>query len=193
MHRISWYELTRMKLYEVTIDQLYRSTLRAFPKTSKRQNSIDMINIESMDWVPYVGMMTLLISSTVRGEGFRNPTERKAQTYKTLIVFKNVQYESSSNPHNIGLMTKNGDAIYLRPINHLKKDVLVRCACTDFKFRFAPYNKESKALYGRFTPYIRKTDTWPSVNPTQAPGVCKHLIKLAHAVKDSGILSHVHT
>lgn len=53
-----------VRLNESTVIDLYNSTVDAFPKTTKRQNSIDMIKIIEMNFLPYLGMRTLFVRSS---------------------------------------------------------------------------------------------------------------------------------
>jgi len=56
--------------------------------------------------------------------------------------------------------------------------VIVRCNCQDFYFMWEYYDKKNKSLLGPHKPYIRKTTTYPPKNPTQTPGLCKHILGL---------------
>lgn len=92
---------------------------------------------------------------------------------KCSIMFDNLKVLDEEGTF---IVTKD-DGIMIKPFSS-KTDVKVRCSCMDFRFRFSDVNADKDGLYGkRFPPYIRKTDTRPPVNPSSAPGLCKHLYK----------------
>ena len=50
-----------VKLHESTLFDLYKSTVDAFPRTERRQHSVDTIKIIEMNFTPFLGMKTLLV------------------------------------------------------------------------------------------------------------------------------------
>lgn len=159
---------------ESTINDLHISTRQAFPATRKRQHSIDEIRIVELKWTPYIGLKTLFVRGRARSEG---------KVYSPIVVFKDVSYGSG-----IPLMANDGRRYLLERLSQAENDVLLRCSCKDFYWRFHHYNKLDRSLQGSDRKkYEAKTDREP-VNPTESPGMCKHLWKMIAAIRDSGIL-----
>lgn len=67
-------------------------------------------------------------------------------------------------------------------------DVLLRCNCPDFHWRFNYYNHQDKSLYGsKRGKYESKGG--PPANPMELPGMCKHLMKTVKVLQESGIFA----
>lgn len=159
---------------EATLNTLYQSTVAAFPETTKRQFVTDSIKIVELSWTPYLGVRTLFIKGRAVNEG---------RHYKPIILFKNVQYhETKDHPEIVELMIEK--KYYLEKLQYSKNDVLVRCDCPDFKYRFADYNDKEKTLYGSKPKY----EAQGIVNPLELPGMCKHLLKMIDTLTHSGIM-----
>ena len=67
-------------------------------------------------------------------------------------------------------------------------DVLLRCNCNDFKWRFNFYDHIDKSLYGNKRKKYENLGGAPA-NPMKLPGMCKHIMKTAQALKDAGIFN----
>jgi len=157
---------------ESTLDDLYSSAVRAYPRTTLRQHAIDPIRITRLNWTPYLGMRTLYLRGLAQNEGrFYNPT----------ILFKGVAYG-----RGIPIIASDGRRYLVERLSAEANDTLLRCDCPDFRWRFKYYNYLDKSLYG---PKGKKYEgTGPPANPRELPGMCKHLIKMSHALRDSGLL-----
>lgn len=69
-----------------------------------------------------------------------------------------------------------------------ENNVLMRCSCPSYRFRFDEANRRSGASTGaRFGLYHRKTDRAPN-NPNNIPGACKHLIEFVQFLQDRGFI-----
>ena len=79
-----------INLYESSVEELYDSTVKAFPKTTKRQHAIDLIDITELNWTPYLGMKTLFVKGVAH-------SQESNKDYDTVFLIKNVNY----NPTNI--------------------------------------------------------------------------------------------
>jgi len=144
-----------------------------------RQHAIDPILISEVRWTPFRGVRTLLIRALAQNEG---------REYNPLILFKNVQYHAQPNPDTIPVMTETGP-FYIEPLILEDQDVLLRCACKDFFYRFNFYDYQDESLYGRKrTPY-ESQGIRPPANPLEMPGMCKHLIKLSNVLVDAGLFA----
>lgn len=157
-----------IRLDETTFTQLYNATIKAFPKTKYRQNDIYSIKVRNVKFVPYQGLNTLFISSLT--ENIEKNTE-----YKTIALIKNINYHKLNNP--IKIFDEYGKTILLEKPQIKKNDVLIRCNCKDFMWRFNFYNSKDNSLYGR-TRKKYESKSSLSVNPSKSIGVCKHLMKL---------------
>lgn len=157
---------------ESSVNDLYHSAVDAFPNTTKRQHVVDFVKIVDLSWTPFVGMRTLFIRGTAVNEGC---------TYKTMALFKNVIYGS-------GIPIKASDGRYfIEQLSSENNDVLVRCSCLDFAYRFNYYNFLDHSLWGRKRKKYEGQDLWKA-NPQEKEGICKHLMKMMLALKDSGII-----
>lgn len=170
-----------LKIDESTAIDLYKSTVDAFPKTTKRQNSIDMIKIIEMNFIPYLGMNTLFVKGLAK-----NIDNQKE--YNTTVLFKNIKYLRQESKNSIRLIASDDKKYILETINANSNEVLVRCDCPDFYWRFNYYNSLDKSLYGRKRKKYESKSNGRIANEKKAPGMCKHLIKMIKALSDSKIM-----
>ena len=172
-------EFYKWFLQESTMQDLYNSTVRAFPKTTKRQHAIDPIKIVSLEWIPYLGVKTLYIKALAQN------TEN-GKEYHPIIVFKNVKYLDSKEVNSVDIFDKNGKTHTIKKIDS-SNEVLVRCNCKDFLWRGNYSDHLDKSLYGsKRAPYL-SIGNRPSVNPNNDPMLCKHIIKFYKVLNQSGI------
>lgn len=160
---------------ESSLEGLYKSTVQAFPFTNRRQHSTDKIKIVEMDWTPFLGLNTLLIRGTAKNEG---------KLYKPLILFKDVNYTDGPG---VTITASDGRRFFMERLTPDAHDVLVKCSCADFKWRFNFTDHLGKSLYGRKRAKYEGKGLWEA-NPLQMEGMCKHLIKLAKALEDAGVI-----
>jgi hypothetical protein len=158
---------------ESSANELYQSAVDAFPHTTKRQHAIDPIRIVQLNWTPFVGLKTLLVRGTAVNEG---------RTYKPIVLFKQVEYGTG-----IPLRASDGRDYLLRPLSAENNDVLLRCDCKDFYWRFNYYDHLDKSLYGRKRSKY-ESQGGPPANPLEMPGMCKHLMKMLLALRDAELL-----
>ena len=170
-------EFSSWFLQESSLNDLYQSAVAAFPQTKKRQFATGTIKIVELTWVPYKGVKTLFVRGLARNED---------RTYNPIILFKNVKYLESGG---VPLRDKNGRQYFLEQLSLEKNEVLVRCGCLDFKFRgnYACYL--DKSLQGPKVKKYESIGNRPSVNPTNAPMMCKHLMKMTEALKNIDVLN----
>ena len=70
-----------------------------------------------------------------------------------------------------------------------ENNVMMRCSCPSYRFRFDDANRRNGAGTGaRFGIYHRKTDRAPN-NPSHIPGACKHLIEFLDYLQSNGFLT----
>lgn len=166
-----------MNLDESSLTQLYHSAVAAFPHTTRRQHATNTIKIAKMDWVPYLGMKTLFIKGYAQNEG---------KEYETIVLFKKVAYLNEVNSKAVRIRASDGLYYNFDKITE-DQNVLVRCNCPDFRWRFSYYDHLDKSLYGnKYKAYVSKGLRGPA-NPLQAEGLCKHLMKTVKALQEAGI------
>jgi len=164
-------------LNETSLNNLYNSTVDAFPNTKMRQHATDTIVISHLNWVPYVGMKTLFVKGLAQNEG---------REYNPVVVFKQVQY--NPNEDYVELNANDGKIYNLKRLSLENNDVMLRCNCPDFFWRFNYYDHIDKSLYNRKRKKYESSGG-PPANPMEMPGMCKHLIKLVKTLHQSTILS----
>jgi hypothetical protein len=162
---------------ESTLKQLYNSAVKAFPQTTKRQHATNPIKIIHLEWTPFKGMKTLFVKGTAQNED---------REYNTLVLFKKVNYLSEQTSDSIKLIDNIGLTYTLEKLSPIVNEVMVRCSCPDFKWRFKHWNYLDRSLYGvNGKKYEGKGG--PPANPSELPGMCKHLIKTMIVLERSGI------
>ena len=172
-----------MLMLEMTLYQLDRSTVNNFgPEREVRANRVQVETLEFTTSQGKLGTQLTAIAD-VRGS--------TGERYKSTIVFKKVKTEEADTPTNITVKSTNGDDIHLQAISLNSSDVMVRCSCLDFYWRFSLWNMRHKSLFGDGPdPYVKTTNR-PPVNPGQRPGVCKHLYKMIQKIKGQGIMKNI--
>lgn len=168
-------------LNESSYLDLYQSTVNAFPHTRKRQHVVDSIQIQEVNFTPYLGVKTLFVKAAALNE-------ENGNIYKAMMLFKNVDYHPRKEREELVELAVNGKAYFFERLERDVNDILVRCNCPDFKWRFAHFDYEDRSLYGRNRRKYEAVMAPGSANPNQMPGMCKHLIKLSTAIQDIGIL-----
>jgi hypothetical protein len=161
---------------ESSLNDLYQSTVSAFPKTKFRQHSTDEITITQLQWTPFLGLKTLLIRGLAENKGNRHQ-------YNTIMLFKEVDYD---NPE-ISIVASDGKRYGLKKLSSENNQILVRCNCLDHKYRFRYFNYLDHSLFGKKSKKYEGQGLWQA-NPLELPGLCKHVISLGKALKDAGIL-----
>ena len=164
---------------ESSLNDLYDSAVAAFPHTTKRQYATDSIKIVQVQWIPFLGMKTLFVKGLAQNEG---------REYNPIIVLKKVAYHEAQGPGVVPLKASDGETYFLERLSVNDTDVLVRCSCGDFAWRFNYYNHLDKSLQGPKRKKYEALYNPGSANPLQKEGLCKHLMKMAKVLKESEIL-----
>jgi hypothetical protein len=165
---------------EASLVHLYDSTVKAFPKTQFRQHATHTIRFPKLDLLPFLGVKTLFVKGLAQNEG---------REYSTYIVFKNVNYKPEDKIDLVEITGSDGLPYKFKKLIAEKHDVLVRCSCPDFKWRWSYWDGQQKCLYGaKPKPYDPVSNRGPA-NPLELEGMCKHTLKLVEALKDAGILT----
>ncbi len=162
------------QIYESNIESLYKSTVEAFPLTTRRQYSTDTIKLTNFKWTPYLGMRTLFVSALAQNEG---------REYNPIILFKNVTYNEDGLP----LVASDGTHYHMQELSLANNDVVLRCQCKDFLYRWHYFDHVDRSLYGTNRKKYEGRGLWEA-NPKKLPGMCKHLIKMVKVLNNSGVL-----
>lgn len=163
---------------ESSLKDLYDGAVDAFPETVRRQHSTHTVRVDHVDWVPFVGLGTLFVKALVNNEGRKN---------ESIILFKKVRY-GGEGAGRVPVAASDGRKVWIERLSYGDTDVLVRCSCADFRWRFAHWDKVGGSLYGR-GPRRYEAQVRPgSSNPSEVPGACKHLMKMAKILRESGVL-----
>jgi hypothetical protein len=166
-----------MNFIETSLGELHDSAVEAFPRTAMRQHATHTIKIVNLRWTPFVGMKTLFIKALAQNEG---------KEYFPIVLFKRVNYAGDE----VLITASDGAEVSFDKLSTENTDVLVRCNCPDFFWRFNWTNHLDKSLYGKKRKKYESKGVGPPANPRKMPGMCKHLIKTAHVLKESGIFSN---
>lgn len=165
-----------------TFSNLRQNIQRGFPFVKKRQYATDLVRITSLELVPFVQMKTLMVKA-VAHSGESN------KEYDVKLLFKNVKYQDQPSDKNITFTAEDKKTYNIIPISLATNTVRVKCTCLDFYFRFTVWNHNKGALIGKPPkPYVRKTTTYPPVNPQKVPGICKHILKTVDALLHAKIV-----
>lgn len=167
-----------MKLFESSLEDLYRSSLEAFPTTVKRQHSTHPVVITELSWLPFIGTKTLFIKGLAQ-------SGESGKEYNPIILFKRVNFDENA----IKITASDGLDYTFGRLSLLGTDVLVRCSCPDFHWRFNYYNSLDKSLQGKKRGVYEAKGERSPANPLQLPGMCKHLMKMIKALQESGIFN----
>lgn len=162
-------------LTESSVLDLYKSAVEAFPNTQMRQYATQPIMVESIRWLPYLGLKTLFVKAEVRNED---------RHYSPMILFKNVDYTG----RGVKIRGSDGQEYSFAKLSLEGNDVLLRCGCADFSYRFNYYNHLDRSLYGSKRSKYEGLGG-PPANPKKMPGMCKHLLKTAAVLGGAGLFS----
>ena len=166
-------------IVELTLPQLHQSTLAAFPNTTKRQHATDELNVAGIKLIPHEN--ALMVKAVVKNNN-------GGKSYDTTILIENVQYVDEDGPNVITFTGSDGNDHHVQPIQAASSKAKVRCNCLDLYWRFANWNFSHGSLLGtKPKHYQNKTDKQPA-NPTQKPGICKHLMKTIETLEHSNLL-----
>jgi hypothetical protein len=161
---------------ESTFDELFDSAVRAFPKTRKRQHATDEVHVGQFRWTPFPGVKTFLLRATATNED---------RTYSPMILFKRVQFREGPGRGVLKLKISSEETRYIEQLSPDNHDILVRCNCPDFYWRFNYYDHIDRSLYGNKR---SKYDGAYPANPRKLPGMCKHLMKMVYTMQEVGLV-----
>ncbi len=118
------------------------------------------IRVDGLDLNYMKGMKTLTFTGVIH-------SHETPIGYTVILMFKRVDEHEN--------LTEEEIAQGFQPKPSLSNnELLVRCSCPSYRFRFDRANRDHYAGTGaRFPTYIRKTNRKPN-NPRNIPGLCVH-------------------
>lgn len=165
---------------EHSISDLYQSSVDAFPNTKKRQHIVDTVKMLKFEWTPYLGMKTLFLRGLA--ETSYNGVKH---VYHPIILFKQVQFQESGAK----IVAKdNAESYYFKPISYHNNDIVLRCECPDFFWRFNYYDHVEDSLYGRKRRIYDGFNGNHRINPLEMPGMCKHIMSMIEHLQRHGMV-----
>jgi hypothetical protein len=159
--------------------ELFDFSVKAFPKTKLRQHVIDAIKISEIKFIPYLGMKTLYIKCLATNE------ERQ---YHPMILFKGVNYRDRKSSSVIPLKVNEAETRYVEIFDRSETQVLVRCDCKDFRWRFSYTDWNDRSLYGNKHKKYEANGRGNPANPKELPGTCKHIMKMMNELQQVGLV-----
>jgi hypothetical protein len=170
--------MSKKILLELSYDNLLANTRSNFD--TGRDERASKVKIVNTIFVPAPNSDELQIEGEAR---------TKSNSYQTRIIFENVIFKPDVDRETVSVMGTDGEEYHFNRINSGRSDVKVSCTCLDFYYRFAAFNHRDNALAAEPPkPYSKKTDRAP-VNPSEVPGVCKHLIRLVEELEKNNIFA----
>lgn len=101
--------------------------------------------------------------------------------YTVILTFKDIEQTDGLSPEEIV------QGFYPKP-NLSKNEVLMRCSCPSYRFRFDTANRKARMGTGaRFGAYHRLTNRKPN-NPNDLPSGCKHLFEFIIYLQNNGFI-----
>lgn len=161
-------------LFETSFYDLYKNIEFGFPNTQYRQHATHPISIKSINYLPFIGVKTLFIKAIA---------ENNSKQYSPMVLFKRVNF-SINESKNSSIIDSNGKKYYFEQLSLKDTNLLVRCNCGDFKYRFSYYNHKDKSLYGKVVPKYESLGLRGPINPKEVSGFCKHCIKLFEVLEN---------
>lgn len=167
-------------LYELTLPQLHKSAVQAFPKTKKRQHVTSPLNVTGIKFIPHD--KALMVKAAVVDN------DNKGKKHNCTILINDIEYVDEDGQGIVTFTGSDGNEYHIKQIQSASSQSKVRCDCLDLYWRFATWNFNSGSLLGtKPKPYQKKTNR-PDANPQQKPGICKHLMKTIEALHDSNLI-----
>lgn len=162
---------------DLTVPQLQQSIQTGFPNTRKRQNATDEVRVDKTVFIPMEANNILQVKAET--------SSNNGNTHQQNIHFKNVKF----NAGNAKFVGNDGQEHSIQALPLRITTVGVNCDCEDYQWRFATFNLNNKCHIGPVPPaYVRKTTTRPPANPSNVPGLCKHLLRVVQDLRQKGLV-----
>lgn len=100
------------------------------------------------------------------------------KTYQVRLVFNGLlSSDKRSRQCTLKYKDVDGSTYYIQKPT-ADHHIMTRCQCADYRFMWHWWLGDRKALLGPRIPYTRLTTHYPEKNPSEIPGICKHLLVL---------------
>lgn len=165
-----------------TIPQLDMKARSAFPTTKKRQNDVGSVNVlPQATYIPNTQDGELTINT-------RTSSSRSGNIHVQRIILYKVQF---ANPGEGNAVQLPDTEAAVQPIKLTADTARVACDCMDFRFRFANNNNKDDSLAGNAPPAYQRVpgSNRPPANPTNLPGMCKHIMAAVRDLKQKRIVT----
>ena len=165
----------------MTLKELYDSTI----KYAGRRRFIIDVDGKLVDIIPNVKAGIITFRFRVKS------VSRKNEGYNTWVQFYGIKYsDRPQTSDSVKIIEKDtGKPLYFERISltnpKAKNYVRVRCACQDFRFRFAWEDRANGCVYGGVPRSYQRVpgSTRPPVNPEHLPGICKHIFQCCKSIE----------
>ena len=165
---------------ESSLHDLKQNAILAFPATTRRQHAINEIEIVNLKYTPYLGVNTLYVKGLAH-----NVTNGKE--YNPVMLFKGLHYQEQKG-NNSAEIQADGQTYAFEKLSLEGTNVLLRCNCKDFLWRFHNEDHVDKSLQGPNRKKYEGQGIWEA-NPLKLPGMCKHLMALIEALKEAQVFT----
>ncbi len=165
-----------MIFIEASIQTLRDETLINFPARLRKAVDIaDTLITGNIIFHYNPRSKTLLALSNVHGS--------EPDPYITTLLFD----KAKESPTGVEI-TSGGKPVKLEKFEDSKHNCKVRCTCKDFMWTFNYYNKRENSLRGSVRDPYTKITSRPPRNPSEKPGLCKHLLALYIKLEEMGLV-----
>lgn len=152
---------------------VWRAAARGTPKVTPNM-STSIGKVSNLDLRYDEGVSTLTFYGEVRSAS-------RPVGYSVMLTFKGVKPTDGLNDDEIQQGYKPKPSL-------AKNEVLMRCSCPNYRFRFDKSNRShSMGTGARFGVYHRKTDRKPN-NPLNLPGFCSHCLAFVEYLQQQGFI-----
>lgn len=155
---------------------IWRRILQGTKKVSPavQRNVSNIARISNLDLRYDEGVKTLTFYANVKSSTFNT-------FYSVIITFKGVERTDGLTEDEINKGFQPKPTLS-------KNEIMIRCSCNNYRFRFDQANRKNKVGTGaRFPIYRRKTNR-KSYNPRMIAGTCKHVIELLDYLQKNGFI-----
>lgn len=159
-------------LQERDMNTLVRQTRVSFD-TRARHNLTNTVNLSQFTYTQIADDKIKLTCKATTG----------GLTYNPQIVFNNVQIVEPGTEGSLDILHTNN----IMPIS-ASDEHQYTCNCLDYRWTFAYYNNVAGNLLGNPPPPYQAQPGSKPRNPSNTPGLCKHLLKLVEQLQAEGVV-----
>lgn len=169
-------QMKNLWLAEMNLSMLFTNTEAFHPRRIEASKDVHVLEVR-YDLLP---PNSLVVKGTIGG---------LTDTYQTIIKFLEISLKGRTPINTLKGVKK------ISKINPKSNDVEVFCGCPFFKWAFNTPDHQIDALFDPAKNLRREQPIGSlrgrSPNPTQIPGLCKHLIALTNYLKNERIITRI--